>query len=289
MLALCALTWFVLESCHICTVQQLYNVFGLHEFCTIAGDYPVAVHFIDVGCGDSILLSCNGHYALIDTGEYSLSSATAAYLKKCGIKKLDLVVATHPDSDHIGDMVSVIQSFEIENFWLGYTSEPEAEPYASMLNAISQTAAKYYTPNCDTIFSLGDMTLTVLSPSKVYDTDNNNSIVIRAEYQSVSFLLMADAEEEAETDLLAYHAAQLPSTVLKLGHHGSKTSTTQTFFDAVQPQYTVISAGEQNKYLPAEEIVERVSQTEICRTDFDGTIITATDGKNIFIFKENEQ
>lgn len=288
-LALCALIWFILESCHIFSVRQLYSAFGLKEFCTLADDYPVAVHFINVGCGDSILISCDNHYALIDAGEYSLSSTTADYLKKCGVTKLDLVVGTHPDSDHIGDMVSIIQNFSVDTFWLGYTAEPEIEPYVSVFNAILQTKSELYTPTCGTVFRLGDMTLTVLSPSETYDTDNNNSIVIRAEYQSVSFLFMADAEKEVETDLLLQCPEQLPSTVLKLGHHGSKTSTTQEFFDTVQPHYTIISAGEQNKNLPARETVERISSTEICRTDFDGTIITATDGENIFIFKENEQ
>ncbi len=288
-LAFCALIWFVLEKCHIFSTKQLYNVFGLQEFCTAADDYPVAIHFINVGCGDSILISCNNHYALIDTGEYTLDSTTVDYLKKCGITKLDLVVGTHPDSDHIGDMVSVVENFDVDTYWLGYTSEPKVEPYNSVLNAILKTKSKLDTPFCGEEFHLNDMTLTVLSPSKIYNTDNNNSIVICAEYKSVSFLFMADAEKEVETDLLERCPQKLPSTVLKLGHHGSKTSTTQPFFDVVQPQYTIISAGEQNKNLPSRETVERISQTEICRTDFDGTVITATDGENIFIFKENEQ
>lgn len=285
---LVALIWYVLETSGILTVKQLYNFFGLYEFCESADDYPVAVHFIDVGCGDSILICSNGRYALIDAGEYSLSSKTADYLQKCGVTKLDLVIGTHPDSDHIGDMPSVIKNFQIENFWLGYTSNTEVEPYCTVLNELLRTDTAVCTPSCNETFALGNMTLQVLSPDCKYQKDNNNSIIIRATYGDISFLLMGDAQTEVENNLLANFAEYLPATVLKLGHHGSKTSTSQEFFDMVNPQYTVISAGEQNKNLPAREIVERISETEILRTDFHGTIITATNGKNIFVFKEKE-
>lgn len=283
-----ALIWYVLETSNILTAKKLYNFFGLYEFCDSADDYPVAVHFIDVGCGDSILICCDGHYALIDAGEYSLSSKTVSYLQKCGVIKLDLVIGTHPDSDHIGDMPSVIKNFQIENFWLGYTSNIDAEPYCTVLNELLHTNASICTPSCNEKFSLGGMTLQVLSSDYKYKKDNNNSIVIRATYKDISFLLMGDAQTKVENDLLASHAEYLPATVLKLGHHGSKTSTSQEFLNAVNPQYTVISVGEQNKNLPSREVVDRISETKILRTDFHGTVITATDGKNIFVFKEKE-
>ena len=281
--------WYVLEAGGIVSAKQLYNLFGLNEFCDSADTCPVSVHFIDVGSGDSILICCEGHYALIDSGEYSISSKTASYLKKCGITDLDLVVATHPDSDHMGDMISVIANFSISVFWLGYAIDPDLEPYASVCAGLLDTDACVYTPSCGETFTLGSMTLEVLSPNQTYDDDNNNSIVIRAVYEDVSFLFMGDAESEAEEAILeSYGSDKLQTTVLKLGHHGSKTSTTQEFFDAVDPEYTVISAGETNRYLPAREVVERVSATELFRTDFDGTVIIATDGTDIFTFKENE-
>lgn len=264
--------------------RMLRKLFGISDFCHSADGYPLTVHFIDVGQGDSIFIDCGGKYILIDTGEFSSEKTVCRYLKKYGVKKIDLFIATHTDSDHTGDIISAADSFEIENAMVSsFDMDNEEKTYGQKMfydtlreheiNIIRADIGEYV---------FGDAVLRVLSPIKDYGDSNENSVVVRLLYRETSFLFMGDAGKRAETDILAADE-YVHSDVLKTGHHGSKTSTTQKFYDEVSPKYAVISAGRYNKYLPDRDVLERID-AKLLRTDKNGDIIIASDGKDISYF-----
>ena len=166
---------------------------------------------------------------------------------------------------------------------------PTGKTYESMLLALDKNNIKVDKPICGDSFKIGDMELNILSPSKKYDKLNNNSIVIKLRYGNKSFLLTGDAEKEAENDIIK-SGYDLKSDVLMVGHHGSKTSSTQNFLNAVSPQYAAISVGENNKNLPRYSVVSRIEQSniKIFRTDINGDIVFVTDGNNIDVKVEKE-
>lgn len=272
------------------SAKSLFSFFGIKEFSSYTDSFPLSVHFIDVGCGDSILIKCGDRTALIDTGSFSLSGKTEYYLKHSGVNKLDLFVATHTDSDHIGDFVSVADSFEIDNLWISNLCTDKKSDFTenekTLFKKISEKKINVISPECKT-YSFGSADLQVLSPSKKYDNDNDNSLVIKLTYKNVSYLFTGDSGEKAEMEMLSTNT-DLSSTVLKVSHHGSSSATSQKFLNAVSPEYAVISAGDENKYLPNRKTVDRLKKSgaEILRTDRNGNIIVATDGNFISVFCE---
>ncbi len=273
--------------------KDIYSFFGIREFSSKADGYPFSVHFIDVGCGDCILIRCGNKNALIDTGNFSFDERAKSYLKHCGLKKLDLFIATHTDSDHIGDFPSIADSFDIDELWISDFCIPNDSEMTDIekifFDKINEKNIKTVSPNINKNYYFGSAKLKVLSPLKRFETQNDNSLVIKLVYGNVSFLFTGDAGEETEKILISENT-DLNSTVLKLAHHGSKTASTEEFLKAVSPEYGVISAGDENKYLPNRNIIERIEKVcnSILRTDVDGSIIFACDGDNINIFKEKE-
>lgn len=252
----------------------------------------MSVHIIDVGKADSIYINSGDKNILVDAGDIDTSNKVLEYLKKRDVKKLDLVVVSHPHKDHIGGMRDIINEIQIERFMMPEVPDdiiPTGKTYESMLLALDKNNIKVDKPICGDSFKIGDMELNILSPSKKYDKLNNNSIVIKLKYGNKSFLLMGDAEKEAENDIIK-SGYDLKSDVLKVGHHGSKTSSTQNFLNAVSPKYAAISVGENNKNLPRYSVVSRIEQSniKIFRTDINGDIVFITDGNNIDVKVEKE-
>lgn len=271
--------------------KTIYSFWGINEFSWKSDNYPLSVHFIDVGCGDCILIKCNNKTALIDTGNLTESGKAKYYLEHNGIEKLNLFIASHTDSDHIGDFSSIADNFKVDEIWISQFCIPDSgnqtEYEKTLFSNISEKNIKIVFPNIQQSYFLGDAELKVLSPTRKYNTRNDNSLVIKLIYKNVSFLFTGDAGEDVETTLLENNS-DIGSTVLKLAHHGSKSATTQEFINAVSPKYAVISAGDENKYLPNRTVVKRVEDfgCEILRTDINGSIIIATDGNDIKTFKE---
>lgn len=265
--------------------DKIFRFFQVSEKVDEAQDYDMAVHFIDVGKADSILLTCKGKNILIDAGDVDLSARTTEYLKRRGIDKLDLVVATHPDKDHIGGMANVLLEYEIGRFMMPHIPEeavPDSTSYQMMIYALNAENILMMDPVPGQTFSVGEMEVQVLGPQKEYEDTNNNSVILRISYKEDSFFFMGDAEMEAEEDLLQA-GYDLKSEVLKVGHHGSKSSTTQQLLDAVQPQFAVISVGEDSNKLPKASVLKRLQEAgaSIYRTDRNGTIVAATNGSGI--------
>ena len=252
----------------------------------------MSVHIIDVGKADSIYINSGDKNILVDAGDIDTSNKVLEYLKKRDVKKLDLVVVSHPHKDHIGGMRDIINEIQIERFMMPEVPDdiiPTGKTYESMLLALDKNNIKVDKPICGDSFKIGDMELNILSPSKQYDKLNNNSIVIKLKYGNKSFLLTGDAEKEAENDIIR-SGYDLKADVLKVGHHGSKTSSTQNFLNAVSPKYAAISVGENNKNLPRYSVVSRIEQSniKIFRTDINGDIVFITDGNNINVKVEKE-
>ena len=244
------------------------------------------VHYIDVGQGDSALIQSNGKNLLIDAGTPESTKPLVKYLKNLGIKKLDFIIATHPHADHIGGMESIIRKFDVDYFCAPKVTE-NTDVFKGMVTALKEKDI-----NINTIskskslpIDLGENTkIEVYSPSdNKYENLNNYSPILKIYYGETSFLFTGDAENEAEMEAVKSNK-NLKSDVLKVGHHGSKTSSTDSFLKEVSPKIAVISSGLDNSYgHPAKETLKKLSsyKTKIFRTDEYRTIILTSDGNSI--------
>lgn len=249
-----------------------------------AGDTgTVEYHFIDVGQGDSTLIRTPVGDILIDAGENSAEEQLKNYLDLCGVQTISYAVFTHPDSDHIGGADMVLKEYVVENVIKPEFSK-DTTVYKRMMEAIEAEGCPVYNAVPGETYSLGEFDMFILSPDPTAKLDSNNSsIVIRATWGDTTAMLTGDAEEPAEKSILkTYSSADLGSMLLKLGHHGSKTSSTDEWLAAVRPQIAVISCGKDNKYgHPHAQVLERIKPyvgDSIYRTDELGTIVFITDG-----------
>ena len=241
------------------------------------------VHFIDVGQGDSILIDLGETEILIDGG--GRSPGVVAYLNNYVEGAIEAMVATHPHADHIGGLIAVLDNFSVNTIWLnGNTST--SQTYTDFISAVnSEGAAIFITKRGDQI-SVQSLVLNVLNPpqSSLSGT-NDNSIVLLLNYGDTDFLFTGDAEAEAEASMLAAHL--IPDVeVLKVGHHGSRTSSTSQFLQEAKPEVALYTAGVGNSYgHPHQETIAALHEigVEIYGTDINGTVIVTTDGKSYYV------
>lgn len=241
----------------------------------------MSVHFIDVGQGDSIFIEApNGKTMLIDGGVKGAGKEVVAYLKAQGVNRLDYVVATHPDADHIGGLISVLNSISIKEF-IDSGKVHTSQTYEEMLSLIQAKNIKFTIPEAGDEIQLEDnLIVEVLAADETASDNNDASIVLRAEYQNISFLLMGDADHGVEQELLQ-KGTDVQATILKAGHHGSNTSSSPKFVEAVSPLATILSYGQDNKYgHPHAEVIDILQKvnSEIYSTAEAGTIVITTDG-----------
>ena len=242
----------------------------------------MSVHFIDIGQGDSTLIKCGNHAMLIDAGENDCGTKVQAYLESQGVTKLDYVIGTHPDSDHIGGLDVIIYKFDCENVMLPDYSK-DTNTYRDVLSAMKSKNYTNTLPVAGRQYTLGEAVFTVIAPSQKYDDANNNSIGIILRYGDRSFLFTGDAEEKAEKDIVDT-GISIDCDVYHVGHHGSSTSSSELLLNAASPAYAVISCGEGNSYghPHAQTMNElRYRGIQVFRTDEQGTVVTVTDGVNI--------
>lgn len=243
----------------------------------------LSVHFIDVGQGDSILIQSGDHDMLVDAGENDQGDTVVTYLHSQGIEKLDYVIGTHPHSDHIGGLDDVINNFSIDKVILPPV-EHTTKTYEDVLDAISSQGLKVTKPVAGDTYKLGDASFQIIAPNGNYGDDLNNwSVGIKLTNGDNSFVMCGDAESQAEADICA-SGINLSADVLKLGHHGSKTSTSGAFLNKVNPEYAVISCGMGNSYgHPHKETLNKLNSkgVKILRTDEQGTVIATSDGTDI--------
>jgi beta-lactamase superfamily II metal-dependent hydrolase len=251
---------------------------------TVPAGEELQLYMINVGQGDSLLLRCGGQTMLIDAGPNAVADDLVDYLTQLNVTELTYLAATHPHEDHIGGLDAVIDAFDCTSGQLLTSgAETTTRTYEDVLDAAQRKGLDITVPRRGDRFALGGAAVTVLGPVAEYDDLNDMSLVFHVEHGEVSFLLCADMEQGAEADLLA--AGTLPRCdVLKAGHHGSSTSTSQELLDAAQPKYALISCGEGNSYgHPHEETLSRlaVAGATIYRTDRNGTVLIQTDGASV--------
>lgn len=259
---------------------------------TSASDSTLTVHFIDVGQADCALLACGGEYLLIDGGNKADSSLVVTYLEEQGVSELSAVVCTHAHEDHVGGLPAVLAVYPTACVYAP-TRTYSSSVFDDFLYYTDQQGLTVTIPEAGDSFSLGGATVTVLGPTQSYAETNDTSIVLRINFGSTVFLFTGDMETDAENDLLAYwDTLDLHADVLKVGHHGSNTSTGYRFLNAVMPDYGVISVGADNSYgHPHEEPLARLDQAGVTllRTDELGTVIATSDGETVTFIWENQQ
>lgn len=242
-----------------------------------------SVHFIDVGQADAALVECDGHFMLVDGGNRGDSDVIYTVLKKAGADKLDMVVASHAHEDHIGGLPGAF-SYATAELTLCPVTDYDSDIFRTFKEYAEEKGGGLTVPEAGDMYDLGSAEVEILGLNAGEDT-NNTSIVLMIRYGETSFLFTGDAEREAEQSLLD-SGAELKADVLKVGHHGSDTSTSYPFLREVMPEYAVISVGEGNSYEhPEEGPLSRLRDAgcKILRSDLNGDIIISSDGKKLSI------
>lgn len=246
---------------------------------TLPEDSTFSIHYIDVGQGDSSLVECDGHYMLIDGGYPDNSSKIYTILKNLEVEKLDIIVASHPHEDHIGGLAGAL-NYTTADLILCPVTAYDSEPF----NDFKKYADTITVPEVNDTYKLGSSTIDILGVNSTEDT-NNSSIVLMITYGETKFLFTGDAERDAEQTILST-GADLSCDVLKVGHHGSDSSTSYVWLDAILPEYAVISVGKDNSYgHPTDAVLSRLRDAEVktYRTDLNGDIYATSDGKTVTI------
>jgi len=241
------------------------------------------VHFIDVGQADCILIQQGNANMLIDAGNNEDSQTIKNYLDINGITVLDVIIGTHTHEDHIGSLNMILNTFPVGKIYFPKQTTT-TKTFKDFVTAVKDNNLSLTAPTVGDSFSIGDATVTILAPNGTkYDDANDYSIVTKITFGDTSFLLTGDAEAASEKEMLA-SGVDLSATVLKVGHHGSKTSSSEKFINKVDPKYAVISVGADNSYNhPANETMQRLEANGIpvYRTDENGTIVASSDGTNV--------
>lgn len=243
----------------------------------------LTVHYIDVGQGASQLIQTpSGKTMLIDGGNNDDEQRMVSYLNKQGVKKVDVLIGTHPDADHVGGLDAVVDAFDIGKIYMPKVSS-NTKTYESLLTSLKNKNLKVTTAKAGITIDLDDqLNIKMIAPVKSYDDKNNMSAVVKLTFNKNSFLFTGDAESGSETDMIN-SGANLKSDVLLVGHHGSDSSTSQAFLNAVNPKYAVIQVGDNSYGHPTSNILKRLNNKNIkvYRNDLQGTIVFTSDGVNI--------
>ena len=246
-------------------------------------DGNLQIHFIDVGQADSILIIQGEHNMLIDAGTNEAGEKVVEYVNSQNIDEFEYVIGTHPHEDHIGGLDNVIENFNIKTLLFPKVTST-TKTFEDVVNIATSKNLKFTAPVVGKIYSLGDATFEILAPNdEKYSSTNNYSIVIKLTYGKNSFLFTGDAEELSEKEILEKDF-DVSADLLKIGHHGSNTSTCDEFLDAVNPKYAVICVGQNNTYdHPVKSTMEKLKNNNIAvyRTDEQGDIVATCDGENI--------
>lgn len=248
---------------------------------------PFEVHFIDVGQGDCILIECEGENMLIDCGDNAQLSKVKRYLSSENVSEFKYIVATHAHSDHIGGMAEILDAYKTDIFITSKIPKeltPTTQSYIDMLTSLKNNNVNAVYAKSGSAYNLASATFTIIGPVRDDCDDlNNTSVIIRLDYGKHSFLFQGDAEKEEESDVLG-SGADIKADVIKIGHHGSKTSSIDDYLSKVKANDAVISVGASNQYsLPAKSILKRLKSFDmnIYRTDISGNIVYSGDKNKI--------
>jgi len=245
----------------------------------------LAVHFIDVGQGDSTLILCDGEAMLIDAGNNDKGTTVQLYLTKQNVSSLKYVIGTHPDADHIGGLDVILYKFDCETVIMPDKPDDSdiSATYRDVLDTMEQQDYKNTLPVVGDTYSLGSASFTILGPSEEYGDTNNCSVAILLKHGENSFLFTGDAESKEEKDIVE-SGLDVDADVYKVGHHGSNSSSSPALLNAVTPKYAVISCGEGNSYgHPHAETLNHLRSmgVQVFRTDEQGSILATSDASTL--------
>jgi beta-lactamase superfamily II metal-dependent hydrolase len=273
---------FFLTTLLVLVFALVYNFFGLRQVPTALGENYIMVTFLDVGQGESILLRTNTHAVLIDGGDHRYRDVVLDYLRFADVRHIDYVIATHPHSDHIGGLVTVLGRVSVGQVVMPDVTH-DTITFENFLAVIENREIPIRITQAGDRIQAGIIELLVLAPSGIHPRMNDMSVVVRLEHGQTSFLFTGDAESASERQMVS-SGFNLSADVLNIGHHGSRTSTTENFLYAVSPTIAVISVGRNNPFgHPHSEVIERLESQNITilRTDELGTIRMITDGNEL--------
>ena len=242
----------------------------------------LVVHFLDVGQGDAAIVQCGGQTLMIDGGDRDSNQFIYSYLTELGLDHLDYIIATHPHDDHVKGLATALVVCDVGTVYSPVT-EFEGDGFHDLTVKLTDRGLDFTVPHRGDSFMLGNATVTFLTEPDPAWGMNDQSLMVKITFGNTSFLFTGDAAWEAEQDALA-SGIDLHADVLKIRHHGSSTSTSQAFLDAVKPTYAIISVGAGNKYgHPAEETLLKLTHmyVSVFRTDRHGTIVCTSDGENL--------
>jgi len=238
------------------------------------------VYYLDVGQADSILIKNNNKYMLIDAGNNEDGEKLVTYFKSLGIDKFDYIFGTHAHEDHIGGMDNVLSNFSVDKFYMPDVVTTTST-FEDLLDVLDSKNITFNVPSIGDNYYMNGVNIKVLYVGSDENDLNNSSIVLKLNYGKHSFLFMGDATNEVEKKILN---KDIKSDVLKIGHHGSRYSSSLSFLEKVNPSYAVISVGKNNSYNhPNDIVLSRLQKLDVkvYRTDLDGTILVKSDGNNL--------
>lgn len=260
------------------------GLFDTNQPAAVEGE--VSFHFIDVGQADAALICTTEGNILIDAGTGSSETDLKTYLDSKGVKDIEYAIFTHPHEDHIGGADMIMEKYNVKNVILP-NKKHDSQTFNKMMNNIEKSKAEMHYAKPNDTYTVGDLKLTILAPQKDgYSELNDYSVVVRVDYGATSALFTGDAEALSEEEMLKAYLLdnKLDCDLLKVGHHGSNSSSTQAFLDKVSPKMAVISCGKDNDYgHPTGEILDRLKKSQVpyYRTDLEGSIVFVSNGESI--------
>ncbi len=247
----------------------------------------MTVHFLDVDQGLCILVQLGDEVLIYDGGERDTSSFVVAYLQEQGITKIDYMISSHYDSDHVSGLIGCLNVFDVECV-IGSDYVHDSKLYTSFMDKVEEEGLQVQRPAVGTQYQMGEAVITILAPAEIKNDSNANSVAIKLTYGDMDFIFTGDADYASEKAMVQ-SGIDLDVEVLSLGHHGSASSSSSIFLEATTPEYAVISCGKDNGYgHPHEEVVEllEVMEIDVFRSDMQGTVTVTTDGKTLLWSQE---
>ncbi len=280
---LCTIFLYIGEAANTFGWTKLYSNFVLTE--NLSTEFSVT--FLSVGKADCSVIHCGDQTLVVDTGLSQTNSTLTSFLKRHNIQKIDALILSHADKDHIGGANDVIDEFEVQSVYMPKIPDdqvPNSLEYKSLINSIKENNLKIVNPEFADNLTFGNMAVDFIMPNKNYDNINDNSLVFRLCYKDISVLFSGDISEKAEEDILNSNA-ELKSTILKVAHHGSATSSGEDFLQAVSPQIAVVCSGKSSSNLPDYTTMARLSkfcESLYCTAD-DKTVVISYDNDNLSV------
>lgn len=267
--------------------EKIFDENNLASIYNQSEKYPISVYVIDSGTANCVFIRSEEGNILVDCGQEKADKNVLNLFKILGIDELDLVILTHPDKDHIGNLEEVIENVNVKRFITCKNGDYElTDLYNSLVFELNKKNIDIEAARAGNKISFGELTLDVVSPIMVYDTSNDNSVVVKLCYRKFTALLTGDIGKAVEEDILE-SGEDISSMVFLVPHHGSGGSTTEEFLKRVNPKYAIISV-EQTDYLPSDKTLSRLIKfgCKIYRTDIEGNIVVLSDGEECKVLTE---